>query len=106
MAVCIVVGRGLQPILLNRPTWATAFVKEINQPGGMISPDPKRQSARGATTLLVIFLVGLVLHLVTVFYPHPNSMAVAPAISWVIYLPKIKNLFDINIRPYSSFWLR
>ena len=106
MAICIVIGRGLQPFLHYRPTWATPFVKETSQQGDIINPDPKKWSARGATILLAIFLAGLVLHLVTVFYPHLNTTAVARAIAWVIDLPKSKNLVDMEIRPYSSFWDR
>ena len=70
----------------------------------MIGQDPKKRSARSATILLLIFLVGLGLRLVTVFHPHRNTTAVAPAISWVLVteLPKIKNPFDVKIRPYSS----
>lgn len=75
----------------------------------MIGPDPKQRSARSATILLLIFLVGLGLNLVTLFHPHLNTTAVASAISWVIDvidLPKIKNPVDIYIRPYSSCWLQ
>lgn len=73
----------------------------------MVSPAPKKRLLGGATILLVIFLVGLVLQLVTVFYPHLdlNTTAVAPAISWVIDLPQSKNNFDRKIRLYSSFSL-
>lgn len=107
MALSIVVSRGLQPFLPNRPTWATPFVKEFSQQGEMVCPDPKKRSLGGATFLLGIFLVGLVLQTVTVFYPHLNvkKTAVAPAISWVMDLPQSKNVFDTNIRPYSSFSL-
>ena len=108
MALCIIVCRALGPFLLNWPTWASPFVKEFSPQGAMVSPAPKKRLLGGATMLLVIFLVGLVLQLVTVFYPHLdlNTTAVAPAISWVIDLPQSKNCFDRKIRPYSSFSLR
>lgn len=103
MAICILLVRGLQPLLFNQLTWATPFVKEFSQQGGTIGQDPKKRSARSATILLLIFLVGLGLSLVTVFHPHLNTTAVAPAISWVLVtdLPKIKNPFDVKIRPSS-----
>ncbi len=103
MAICIVVARFLQPFLHYRPAWATPFVKEIRQQGDMISPDPKKWSARGSKILLAIFLAGLLLHLVTVFYPHLNTTALAPAVSWVNDLPQSKNISNMEIRPYSSF---
>ena len=90
VAICILVGRGLQPFLPNRPTWATPFAKEFGQKGSMISPQPKTQSARGTTLLLVFSLGGLVLHLVTVFHPHFSTLAVAPTITSVINLSKRK----------------
>ena len=104
MAICILLVRGLQPLLLNRPTWATPFVKEFSQQRDMLGQDPKKRSARSETILLLMFLVGLVLSLVAVFHPHLNTTAVAPAISWVLVtdLPKIKNPFDVKIRLYSS----
>ena len=105
MAMCVVFGRGLQPLLFNRPAWATPFVQELSQQRDVISPDPIKWSARSATILLLIFLVGLGLSLVTVFHPHLNTTALAPAISWVLLndLPKTKNPSDVKIRPYSSF---
>ena len=68
----------------------------------MVSPDPKQRSARSATILLVLSTVGLVLHLVITFYPNLNIVMLAPAITWVIELPKSKNPFNVRIRPYSS----
>lgn len=91
MAICIALGRGLQPLLSNRrPTWATPFVKEFTQQVGMTSLDQKKRPTRSANILLVICLAGFGLRLVTVFtmfYPHLSTTTVAPCISWVTDLP-------------------
>ena len=106
IAICILVGRGLQPLFPHRPSWATPFITEFGQQGAMVSTDSKQRSTRSATLLLVLFLVGLALHLVTVFYPHLNITAAAPAISWVNNFLEYKNTFDTKIRSCSSFSLQ
>lgn len=104
MAICVVFGRGLQHLLSIRPAWATPFVKEFSQQRDTISSDPKKRSARSSTILLLIFVVGLGLSLVTVFHPHLNTTALAPAISWVLVteFPNRMNPSDVRIRLYSS----
>ena len=103
MAVCIIVSRWLQPLFPHRPLWATPFAKEFGQQRITASPEPIQRPAR---ILLILFLIGLVLRLVTTFHPHLNVTVVAPAISWVIGVPKSKNPFDIEIRPYSLLSLQ
>ena len=106
VAICLLVGRILRPLLPHRPLWATTFTKEFGEQRVMVSPDPKQQSALSTAILLGLFLAGLVLRLVTVFYPSLSITVVAPAISWVTRLPENEKPIDIKIRPYSLFSLR
>ena len=98
MAICLLVGRILWPLFPHRPLWATTFTKEFDEQRVMASPDPKLRSARSTTTLPGLFLAGLVLRLVTVFYPSLSITVLAPAISWVTRLPENGNPIDIKIR--------
>ena len=106
MAICVLVGRVLRPLFPHRPLWATTFTKEFVGTEVMASPDSKKRLARSANVLLLNFLAGLVLHLVTMFYPYLKISLVAQAISWVIGVPESKNPVDLKARPYSSFLLR
>ena len=106
MAICLLVGRILRPLLPYRPLWATTFTKEFCEQSVMASPDPKQRLARSTSILLGLFLAGLVLRLVTVFYPSLSITVLAPAISWVTRLPESGKPIDVKIRPYSLSSLR
>ena len=99
MAICLLVGRILRPLFPRRPLWATTFTKELGEQRVMASPDPKQRSARSTASLLGLCLAGLVLRLVTVFYPSLSITVVAPAISWVTRPPESEKPIDIKIRP-------
>ena len=101
MAICLLVGRILRPLLPHRPLWATTFTKEFCEQRVTASPNPKQRSARSTSILLGLFLAGLVSRLVTVFYPSLGITVLAPAISWVIRLPESEKRVNIKIRPYS-----
>ena len=99
VAICLLAGRILRPLFPHRPSWATTFTKEFGEQRVMASPDSKQRSARSTTILLGLFLAGLVLRLVTVFYPSLSITVSAPAISWVTRLPESEKPIDIKIRP-------
>ena len=107
MAMCIFVGRGVQSLLPNPPSWATRFIKEFDQQGGiLVNKNPKGWSGRCTSVLLVMFLIGFVSDIVAVVCPRLNTAALTTAIPWVVDLSKSTNLFDVIARPSLSSWLR
>lgn len=66
-----------------RPSWTKPFIEETKESPDDLVPEPAPRPLFPTYGLLVVCMVGLVLQIVTIFFPFRDLMEIYPSIAWV-----------------------
>lgn len=83
VAICVLLARLCQPLLLYRPRWTKPFIEELSKHGEVLDLDHKMYYSRLSTTLLVLVPTSLALQVATVVFTSVTYAAILQLIALV-----------------------
>jgi hypothetical protein len=83
IAAFVLLTYSLQIFRAYQPRWTKPFIEEAKEKATDLEDEPKHPTPIVTLSLLGIVVVGLLLQILTVFFPKRQILEIYPAVAWV-----------------------